>query len=380
MSFTYELRVGGCSLDTHIRFQPPFKMQFMKFTRKITKRNRGAKTRRARAPIFGWRMAFIQEIGSRKVKWLSLDEKQLALYPSRVKEALRSYILLRDVSKLERSELAPCGLTLETKDNKSYLLSFDNDSDLYAWQDDISLRSMGVSRPYNFVHEAHATFDPEKGGITGLPDGWDQVLLNTNTTTNNYTNDTSLLIRFRSPKVNLSYVWAIRSLSENLQDILEGLKNILVLAGETTPLVGTVGDLQGRELSVLHRTPSDEANASTTIPQCPSEQIWMRVDLSASFENNTTIYHHCSRMQMEDVLQLVCWRGKIRTADYNLTLAGEEVPLALNRTVADLDGKRQLALIQRPRTPLDETTLHIDERGNFARLKTRRTAPRRGAM
>ncbi|KAJ7159954.1 hypothetical protein C8R43DRAFT_993948 [Mycena crocata] len=302
MSFTYELRVGGCSLDTHIRFQPPFKMQFMKFTRKNNEKKSRSKNPKVSTPSVlkgkGTDLRVVRQGAVRvkengihprdwftKVKWLSLDEKQLALYPSR-KKPLRSYILLRDVSKLERSELAPCGLTLETKDNKSYLLSFDNDSDLYAWQDDISLRSMGVSRPYNFVHEAHATFDPEKGGITGLPDGWDQVLLNTNTTTNNYTNDTSLLIRFRSPK-----------LSENLQDILEGVcqkmglqaaENILVLAGETTPLVGTVGDLQGRELSVLHRTPSDEANASTTIPQCPSEQIWMRVDLSASFENNTT--------------------------------------------------------------------------------------------
>lgn len=35
MSFTYQLRIGGSySLDTHIRFQPPFKMSVMKLTKR----------------------------------------------------------------------------------------------------------------------------------------------------------------------------------------------------------------------------------------------------------------------------------------------------------------------------------------------------------
>lgn len=47
-------------------------------------------------------------------------------------KALRSCIPLCDVAKVERTDVIPYGLVLQTKDGKRYLLSFENDGDLYG--------------------------------------------------------------------------------------------------------------------------------------------------------------------------------------------------------------------------------------------------------
>ncbi|KAJ7078423.1 hypothetical protein B0H15DRAFT_536614 [Mycena belliarum] len=200
----------SCSLDTHIRrFRAPFK------TRRVTRSEKGLSTSssvpssgetdlekgdaktHAPAPsaphmkegtgsdegqVVRQGEVCVKECGMhprswfRRDRWLSLSETRLALHPAQTKVP-RSSILLSDIARLERTDSVPCGLSLQTKNQRRYLLTFGTDGDLYDWQDDISCRSMGVSNPSNFVHQTHATFDPVNGGFTGLPPGWEKVLI-----------------------------------------------------------------------------------------------------------------------------------------------------------------------------------------------------------
>ena len=76
-------------------------------------------------------------------------------------------INLRDITNVERTDLKPYCLLLETKEKRLHL-SLKNDEELYGWQDDIYSRSplMGVSNPTNFVHQVHVGFDPVTGAFT----------------------------------------------------------------------------------------------------------------------------------------------------------------------------------------------------------------------
>lgn len=82
----------------------------------------------------------------------------------------QSIILLRDIANIERTDLKPYCLLLETKD-KRYYFALRNDEELYNWQDDVYSRSplMGVSNPTNFVHKVHVGFDPVSGAFTVSP-------------------------------------------------------------------------------------------------------------------------------------------------------------------------------------------------------------------
>jgi serine/threonine-protein kinase CLA4 len=79
----------------------------------------------------------------------------------------QSIIQLRDLANVERTDLKPYCLLLETRD-KRYYLSMKGDEELYGWQDDIYSRSplSGVSNPTNFVHKVHVGFDPVSGAFT----------------------------------------------------------------------------------------------------------------------------------------------------------------------------------------------------------------------
>jgi len=125
-------------------------------------------------------------------KWLVLKEQTLSIHKSEVSPTYRPGLLppitirlaqptshplqtssasgtinLRDITNIERIDLKPYCLLLETKD-KRFHLSLKNDEELYGWQDDIYSRSplMGVSNPTNFVHQVHVGFDPVTGAFT----------------------------------------------------------------------------------------------------------------------------------------------------------------------------------------------------------------------
>ena len=83
---------------------------------------------------------------------------------------VQTLIALSDIANIERTDLKPYCLLLETKDKRMYF-SLKSDEELYGWQDDIYSRSplMGVSNPTNFVHKVHVGFDPISGAFTVCP-------------------------------------------------------------------------------------------------------------------------------------------------------------------------------------------------------------------
>ncbi|KAL4062048.1 hypothetical protein J3A83DRAFT_4326826 [Scleroderma citrinum] len=99
-------------------------------------------------------------------KWLVLREDALAIHKAE-SAPQQSSIPLSDITNIERVDLKPYCLLLETKE-KRYHMSLKNDEELYGWQDDIYSRSplMGVSNPTNFVHKVHVGFDPITGAFT----------------------------------------------------------------------------------------------------------------------------------------------------------------------------------------------------------------------
>ncbi|KAH6890934.1 STE/STE20/PAKA protein kinase [Coprinopsis sp. MPI-PUGE-AT-0042] len=122
-------------------------------------------------------------------RWLVLRDQALSIHKSENSSQLSS-IWLRDVSNIERTDLKPYCLLLETKD-KRYFLSLKNDEELYGWQDDVYSRSplMGFGGPTNFVHKVHVGFDPVSGAFTGLPEQWSKLLTKSAITREDYAKD-----------------------------------------------------------------------------------------------------------------------------------------------------------------------------------------------
>ncbi|KAL1753940.1 kinase-like domain-containing protein [Schizophyllum commune] len=124
-----------------------------------------------------------------KAKWLVLKEAVLEVRKSE-NAPQQSVIQLNDISNIERTDLKPYCLLLETKDKRFYM-SLKSDEELYGWQDDIYSRSplMGVSNPTNFVHKVHVGFDAVTGAFTGLPDQWSKLLTKSAITREDYAKD-----------------------------------------------------------------------------------------------------------------------------------------------------------------------------------------------
>ncbi|KAF8439700.1 kinase-like domain-containing protein [Boletus edulis BED1] len=122
-------------------------------------------------------------------KWLVLKGDSLSIHKTET-SAPQSIIMLQDVANIERVDLKPYCLLLETRD-KRYHIALKNDEELYGWQDDIYSRSplMGVSNPTNFVHKVHVGFDPVSGAFTGMPEQWSKLLTKSAITREDYAKD-----------------------------------------------------------------------------------------------------------------------------------------------------------------------------------------------
>ncbi|KAJ7655843.1 hypothetical protein DFH06DRAFT_1201013 [Mycena polygramma] len=114
--------------------------------------------------------------GWTSMNWLVLTDKELTLHVSSNK-APRAVIPMCDIRSLERSELQPHALILETE-GKKYMLRFKNDNDLYGWKDAISYHTTGVSEPdpRSFCHNVHVGWDHTSHNYTGLPPEWAKLL------------------------------------------------------------------------------------------------------------------------------------------------------------------------------------------------------------
>ncbi|KAF5376945.1 hypothetical protein D9615_007277 [Tricholomella constricta] len=92
-------------------------------------------------------------------------------------------IPLDHITKVERVDLKPYCLLLEVK-NRTYHLSFENDGELYDWQDDVYSRCplIGVGTPQDFVHNVHVGFDQLSNSFSayhanqGLPSQWSHLI------------------------------------------------------------------------------------------------------------------------------------------------------------------------------------------------------------
>ncbi|KAJ6526557.1 hypothetical protein DFH09DRAFT_1187479 [Mycena vulgaris] len=109
-------------------------------------------------------------------KWFHLGEGILALQrspPFRLLDPTQSVILLNDVINIERTDLKPYCLLLETH-RKRFFLSLKNDNDLYDWYDSIYCLSSfnRVSNPTNFIHMLHVGVDPVTKRLKNMPDKW----------------------------------------------------------------------------------------------------------------------------------------------------------------------------------------------------------------
>ncbi|KAF9007102.1 kinase-like domain-containing protein [Cyathus striatus] len=124
-----------------------------------------------------------------KMKWLVLKEQTLSIHKSEGAPQ-QAVIPLADIANIERTDMKPYCLLLETKD-KRYYLSLKNDEELYGWQDDVYTRSplMGVSNPTNFIHKVHVGFDPVSGAFTGMPEAWSKLLTKSAITREDYAKD-----------------------------------------------------------------------------------------------------------------------------------------------------------------------------------------------
>lgn len=112
-----------------------------------------------------------------KHRWLVLSPRTLTIYKSQRAHGGIA-IKLRDITNVERIDARNHCLVLETNLPKRYLLSFNNDDELYSWQDAIYSRSSlaSISSPVDFVHNIHIGFDGVSGSFTGVPDQWKPLL------------------------------------------------------------------------------------------------------------------------------------------------------------------------------------------------------------
>ncbi|KAJ6542586.1 kinase-like domain-containing protein [Mycena capillaripes] len=105
-------------------------------------------------------------------------------------------VFLHDIVHIERTDLKPCCLLIETQDQRHYFLSFKNDEELYEWQDDIYSRAplLGFSKPTNFLHRMHVLYDPVKQTFTGLPPQWSALLEKSVITREDYARDPQAVV------------------------------------------------------------------------------------------------------------------------------------------------------------------------------------------
>ncbi|EIM84294.1 Pkinase-domain-containing protein [Stereum hirsutum FP-91666 SS1] len=125
-------------------------------------------------------------------KYLILREQTLAVHKNEASSA-QTTIQLSDISNIERTDLKPYCLLLETSSpNRRFYFALKGDEELYGWQDDIYSRSPlsgSLSAPTNFVHKVHVGFDPVSGAFTGMPEQWSKLLTKSAITREDYQRD-----------------------------------------------------------------------------------------------------------------------------------------------------------------------------------------------
>ncbi|KAJ7159956.1 hypothetical protein C8R43DRAFT_1124322 [Mycena crocata] len=319
------------------------------------------------------------------------------------------------------------------KEHKQYMLRFNNEGDLYSWQDAMSESCcMGVSQPWNFRHNVHVGWDPVLHKYTGLPDEWSKKLPAPDT-------HPSLgvlrrkLVRFLLPEEGITFTINVERCARGIEVLETVLKKFgkggnhnmggqldvretdtggLSIDGWGIYLDLNQEDGRGEALSeaelmsvchaplnhpvrehalTLGRTnlgkrcgssspsrknfdkleppsetslfpPQDSISirpppAAGVPADVESEDIFVCIsinDVSGSPGHVSTTLRLTEDTRMQDVLERVCWKAKLdrtrygnKAARYGLVVGGDSSlePLAMDSTVADLQGARQLLLV-----------------------------------
>ncbi|KAF8809894.1 hypothetical protein BYT27DRAFT_7187162 [Phlegmacium glaucopus] len=109
-------------------------------------------------------------------KWLVLRESTLSIHRNE-SASQQSVIMLDHITKIERIDMKPYCLLLQTIHRRFYL-SLKSDEELYDWLEDIyslSPLTSASSNPTNFVHKVHVGYDPISGGLTGMSE-WNRLI------------------------------------------------------------------------------------------------------------------------------------------------------------------------------------------------------------
>ena len=126
-------------------------------------------------------------------KYLVLRSNQLDILKNPRDQKVYLTIQLKDVTDVSRYDLEPLCIEISRVANpgassavsardlpqKTILLQFKSDQELYEWIDGIYTRCpaiSGVSNPTNFAHRVHVGFDPTNGNFVGLPMEWEKLL------------------------------------------------------------------------------------------------------------------------------------------------------------------------------------------------------------
>ncbi|KAJ7353515.1 p21 activated kinase-like protein [Mycena albidolilacea] len=127
-------------------------------------------------------------------KWLVLTETSLTFHKSEKSNSPTHLIMLGDIVKIERTDLKPYCLLIETHDRKRYFLSLQSDNELYDWQDNIYSRSSlaSITNPVNFVHQVHVHYEVGTDMFRGLPAEWEKFLTISAITRDDHTRDSQL--------------------------------------------------------------------------------------------------------------------------------------------------------------------------------------------
>ncbi|KAJ7661722.1 hypothetical protein B0H17DRAFT_321403 [Mycena rosella] len=89
-------------------------------------------------------------------------------------------------------------------------------------------------------------------------------------------------------------------------------------------------------------------NETATTPRSSVEKTLLRINLKIfPEETHLTSVTVTPEMQIQDVLKLICWKMRFQVPEYTLALAGGVEALEMDRTVADLEGKRELVMVKR---------------------------------
>ncbi|KAJ3314403.1 Protein kinase [Boothiomyces sp. JEL0838] len=158
-------------------------------------------------------------------------------------------IFLKEVEKIERTDLQPYCIQITTKD-RGFYFALNSDHALYEWHDELYSRSaLGISSPSNFVHNVHVGYNANQGVFTGLPADWKTLLQTSRITPQEMA---------KNPKavLNVLEFYSERIAEENMENSQRFPQRTSSLFNVTPSVVGNLLHAQNSNSTILSKTSS----------------------------------------------------------------------------------------------------------------------------